>query len=92
MGWINLIFGSHALHNFDKAHDNVANAITTFFEPTKPNNNITNDTILTKFSIKQGLNVFGKKERMQYKINCSSFMTAELSIQISLVTSLVNNK
>ena len=32
-----------------------------FFKPTPPTNIITNKTILTQYSIKQGLKVFGKK-------------------------------
>ena len=32
MGWINLVFGSHYLHNFDNAFVNVFNSIATFVE------------------------------------------------------------
>ena len=71
---------------------NVINSIATFVEPTSPTNIITNVTILIQFSIKQGLKVFVKKSRMQYKNNCSSFMTAELLNQISLRNPDMNNK
>ena len=54
MGRNNLIFGSHALHNIAKAYVNVINYITTFVEPNLPTNIITNETILTQYSIKQG--------------------------------------
>ena len=40
---------------------NVVNAITSFVKPTPPTNIIANETILTKYSIKQRLKVFGKK-------------------------------
>ena len=61
MGWNNFIVVSYALHNSDKAYINVVNDISTFFEPNLPTKIITNDTILTQYSIKQGLKVFGKK-------------------------------
>ena len=61
MGRNNMIVGSHDLHNFAKAYVNIVNAITTFVDPTPPTNIITNETILTQYSIKQGLKVFGKK-------------------------------
>ena len=54
-----MIVGSHALHNVAKAYANVVNSIATFFEPTPQTNIITNDTILTQYSIKQGLKSFG---------------------------------
>ena len=61
MGWNKLIVGSHALYSVVKAYVKVFNVIATFFEPTPPTNIITNDTILTQYSIKQVLNVIGKK-------------------------------
>ena len=48
MGWNNLIVGSHALHNGAKACVNVTNAIANYFEPSLPNNIVTNYTILTQ--------------------------------------------
>ena len=45
---INLIVGSHALHNAEKSHVNVVNDIDTFVEPTPPTNIIKNETILTQ--------------------------------------------
>ena len=51
MVWINLIVGYHALHN-------VSNYIATFFEPTSPTNIITNETIITQYSIKQVINIW----------------------------------
>ena len=44
-----------------KTYINVFNAINYFFKPTPPTNIITNETIMTQSSIKQGLKVFGKK-------------------------------
>ena len=61
MGWINLIVGAHALHNFAKAYANVINDTTTFVEPNPPTNIITNESFLTQYSIKQGLKVFAQK-------------------------------
>ena len=61
MGWNNIIFGSNEIHIVAKAYVNVVNAITYFVKPTPPTNIITNETILTQYSIKQGLKVFGKK-------------------------------
>ena len=61
MGWNNIIVGSNEIHSVAKAYVNVVNAITYFFKPTPPTNIITNETILTQYSIKQGLKDFGKK-------------------------------
>ena len=61
MGWNNLIVGSNKIHSVEKTYVNVVNAITSFVKPTLPTNIITNETILTQYSIKQGLKVFGKK-------------------------------
>ena len=61
MVWSNLIAGSHDLHIVEKAYVNVFNAIFTFVEPTLPTNIVTNETILTQYSIKWGIEVFGKK-------------------------------
>ena len=61
MGWNNIIVVSNEIHSVAKAYVNVINAITSFFKPTSPTNIITNKTILTQYSIKQGLKVFGKK-------------------------------
>ena len=61
IGWKILIVGSNELHSFSKAYINVVNAISYFVKPTPPTNIITNKTILTQYSIKQGLKVFGKK-------------------------------
>ena len=65
MGWSNLIVGSLALHNVAKAYINAVNNITTFVEPNPPTNIITNENILTQYSIKQGIKVFDKKARMK---------------------------
>ena len=92
MVWSNLIVGSHALHNVAKDFVNVENAIATFFWPTPPTSIIINDTILIQYIIKQGLKAFEKKLRLQYKNNCISFVTVELSSQRSLKTSYMNNK
>ena len=59
MGWINLIVGSCSLHDVTKTYANVVNDIATFVEPTQQTNIITNDTILTQYSIKQRLKFFG---------------------------------
>ena len=63
MGWNNMIVVYHDLHNVEKAYVNVVNYISTFVYPTPPTNIITNDTILTQYSIKQVLKVFCKKIR-----------------------------
>ena len=60
MGWNNLIVGSNKLHNVAKAYVNVVNYINSSVKPTPPTNIITNKTILTQYSIKQGLRVLGK--------------------------------
>ena len=65
MVYSNLIVGSHALHSVAKAYVNVVNAISTFVESTPPTNIITNGTILTQYSIKQGIKVFGIKAMLQ---------------------------
>ena len=67
MGWNKLIVGSHALHSVSKAYTNFVNAIATFVEPIPPNNIITNETILTQYSIKQGLKVFEKVKSVVQK-------------------------
>ena len=61
MGCNNLIFGSNELHSVEKSYINVVNSITFFVKPTPPTNIIINETILTQYRIKQGLEVFGKK-------------------------------
>ena len=61
MAWNNLIVGSNEIHSVAKDYVNVVNAITSFVKPTPPTNIITNETIRTQYSIKQGLKVFGKK-------------------------------
>ena len=52
---------SHALDNVTKYYVKVANAISSFVEPTPPTNIITNETILNQYSIKQKLNSFDRK-------------------------------
>ena len=52
MGCINLIVGSHDLHNVVKSYVNIVNAIVAFVEPTPPTNIITNETILTQKILK----------------------------------------
>ena len=91
MGWINLIVGAHALHNFAKAYANITNDTTTFVEPNPPTNIITNESFLTQYSIKQGLKVFAQKGEASVQKNWNSFTTTELSIQRITVTSLRNN-
>ena len=61
MRWNNLIVGSNELHSVAKSYVNVVNDIATFVKPKPPTNIITNETILTRYSINQGLKVFGKK-------------------------------
>ena len=61
MGRNNLIIGSNELHSVATANVNVFNAIDNFVKPTPPTNTITNYTILTQYSINQGLKVLGKK-------------------------------
>ena len=61
MGWNNLTVGPNEIHSVAKSYVNVGNAITSFVKPTPTTNIITNKTILTQYSIKQGLEVFEKK-------------------------------
>ena len=61
MGWNNLIVVSNEIHSVAKSYVNVVNDITYFVKPTPPTNIITNGNILSQYSIKQGLKVFGKK-------------------------------
>ena len=61
MVWSNLIFGNRSLHDVAKAYVNVVKAIANFFGTTPTTRIITNDTILTQYSIKQGLKFFGQK-------------------------------
>ena len=61
MVWINLIVGAHDLHNITMEYVNVVNSIATFVEPTPSTNIITNETILTQYNIKHGIQIFGQK-------------------------------
>ena len=61
MGWNNLIVGSNEIHSVAKAYVNVVNAIPSFVKPIPPTNIVTNETILTQYSIKQGLKGFVNK-------------------------------
>ena len=61
MGCNNIIVGSNEIHSVAKPYVNVVNAITYFVKPTPPTNIITNENILTQYSIKQGIKVFGNK-------------------------------
>ena len=61
MGYNNLIVGSNEIHSAAKAYIKVVNAISSFTKSTPTTNIITNNTILTQYSIKKGLKVFGKK-------------------------------
>ena len=56
-----LIIGSNELYSVTKSYANIFDAIETFVKPTSPKNIITNETILTQYSINQGLNFFCKK-------------------------------
>ena len=73
MGWNNLIVGSNEIHSVAKAYINVVNAITYFVKPTPPTNIITNETILTQYSINQGLKVFGKKGEAELRKGLHQF-------------------
>ena len=92
MSWNNLIVVFYALHNVAKAYIKVVNYISAFVGPTLPTNIITNETILTHYSNKQGLKVFGKRSRLQYKNNCGIFMTTEFLSQRILKALYINNK
>ena len=61
MWWKHLIVGLNELHSVAKSYINVVNDISNYFEPTPLTNIFKNETILTQYSIKQGLKVFGKK-------------------------------
>ena len=67
MGYSNPIVGSYALQSVANEYFNDVNYISTFVEPTTSNNIITNDTILTQYSIKQGIKVFGKSKGCSMK-------------------------
>ena len=57
----NLIVGSHDLQNIAKAYVNSVNDIVTFFETNPLKIIITNDNILTQYSIKKVIKVFLKR-------------------------------
>ena len=59
---INVIVGSYILHNITKAYVNVVNDIDIFVERIPPTNTITNETILTQYSIIQGMKFLEKVE------------------------------
>ena len=61
MVWNNLIVVSNEIYSVSKAYVNVVNDISTFVKPTPPTKIITIETILTQYSTKQGLKVFGNK-------------------------------
>ena len=61
MEWKNIIVESNELHSVAKSYINVVNANDSFIKPTPPTDIITNKTILTQYSIKQGIKLFGKK-------------------------------
>ena len=61
MVWNNRIFVSNELHCVAKDYVNVVYAIASIVKPTPPTNIITNDKILTQYSINQGLKVSEKK-------------------------------
>ena len=61
MGWKILIVGSNELHSVAKSYVNIVNDIANFFKPTPPTNIITNETILTQYSINQVINFLGNK-------------------------------
>ena len=63
MGWENIIVGSNELNSVAKAYANVVNAIANFVKLTPPTNIVTNETILTQYSINQGLKVFFNKSK-----------------------------
>ena len=61
MGWNNLIVGSNELHSAVKAYVNIVNDIVSIVKPTSPTNIIINETILTQYRIKQGIQILLKK-------------------------------
>ena len=61
MRWSNIIVGYNELHSVAKSYVSVSNTIAYFVKIQPPTNIITNDTILTQYSIKKGLKVFGNK-------------------------------
>ena len=54
-------FGCNDLHNAANAYVNTMNTIYTFVDSISPTNIITNYSILTQYSIKQGLKGFRQK-------------------------------
>ena len=92
MGWSNQIISSHDLHNVTKAYVKVVNDISTFLNPLyQPISSLMRpswpSTVWNRDS-----KCWGNKSRLNYKTNCSSFMTAELLSQIILKTSTMNNE
>ena len=61
MGCNYILFVSNELQIVAKAYVNVVNEIFSFVKPTPPINVITNENILTQYSINRVLEVFGKK-------------------------------
>ena len=73
MGCNNPIVGFNEIHSIAKAYIHVVNAITSFVKLTPPTNIITNETILTQYSIKQVLKVFGKKCKAEVRKELQQF-------------------
>ena len=48
---------SNEIHSVAKAYINAVNDIEKHFKPTPPTNIITNETTLTQYIIKQGLDI-----------------------------------
>ena len=67
--------------------------VTWCGKPTPPTNIITNDTILTQYSINQGLKggSLARNPRLQYKDNYIGFMMAGLSDLRNPNTSVMNS-
>ena len=60
MGWSIVMVGAQALQSTFESYMNVINAITYFNEPTMALIVIANKTILSQYSINQGIEIFGK--------------------------------
>ena len=88
----NITVGSNELKSVAKAYVNIVNAIDTFFKPTPPTNIITNETILTQYSIKKGLNVFSKKGKASVRRELHQFIGHRVLNLRNPKTSVMNSR
>ena len=73
MGRRNLIVGARDLQNVAVAYVEVVNTITTFVEPTPQTNILKNETILTQYIIKHGIQLFQQKGKSAVRKELQQF-------------------